>query len=157
MCVLTLKTSHRPNGKLTFCSLLAGRWCRSLWRHSDHLIVHHQWEFSFLCARSSSKVPNAPMGTLLTFLPSHACKLHIAPMGDSCLARCLQGGGVVVAFGTVSIVNSHVYSNQATFVRAYAPNPRCPLVVKRYSCQNLAPKLPLGPRAPCAGAQHLCR
>ena len=35
-----------PNGRLTFCSLLAGRWCRSLWRLSDHLIVHHQWEHS---------------------------------------------------------------------------------------------------------------
>ena len=60
---------HRPYGKLTFCSLLAGRWCRSLWRHSDHLFVHHQWEYSFFCARSSSKVPNAPMGKMLMCLP----------------------------------------------------------------------------------------
>jgi hypothetical protein len=159
------------------------------------------------------------------------------------LACCLQGGGVFVNSGTVSIVISQVYSNQAVYVRAHAqevpsprweflltcpnlifqfgsifgstrdmyvlvtpanftslpwethvwlvvcrvavllsllaqsqsstptcipiklplcvrahaPNPRRPLVVKRYSCQNLAPKLPLGPRAPCAGAQHLCR
>ncbi len=38
----------------------------------------------------------------------------IAPMGDSCLARCLQGGGVLVTGGgTVSIVNSQIYSNTA--------------------------------------------
>ena len=66
MCVLTLKISHRPNGKLTFCSLLAGRWCLCRGWHSDHLIVNHQWEHSFwLCAPSSSKVPNAPMGKCL--------------------------------------------------------------------------------------------
>ncbi len=68
-CLRDLESSHRPNGKLTFCSLLAGRWCRSPGWHSDHLIVHHQWEHSWPCARSSSKVPNAPMGKLLTCLP----------------------------------------------------------------------------------------
>ncbi len=39
----------------------------------------------------------------------------------------LQGGGVYVYTGTVSIVNSQVYSNQATEVRAHAqkfPSPR---------------------------------
>jgi hypothetical protein len=50
-------------------SLFAGWWCLCLFRHSDHLIVHHQWEHSWLCARSSSKVPIAPMGKLLTRLP----------------------------------------------------------------------------------------
>jgi hypothetical protein len=40
----TLKTSQCPNGKLTFCSLLAGRWCLCLVWHSGHLIVHHKWE-----------------------------------------------------------------------------------------------------------------
>jgi hypothetical protein len=53
----TLPISHRPNGKLTFCSLLAGRWCLCRGWHSDHLIVHHQWEHSWLGARSSSKFP----------------------------------------------------------------------------------------------------
>jgi len=47
----------------------------------------------------------------------------------------LQGGGVFVLTGTVSIVNSQVYSNQASFVRAHAQNPQCPHVVKRFSCQ----------------------
>ena len=53
MCVLTLKSSHRPDGRLTFCSLFAQ-----------------------------------------------------------------GGGGVIVKGGTVSIINSQVYSNQATDVRA---------------------------------------
>ena len=66
----TLKTSHRPNGIFTcFALVLAGWWClRPKW-HGDHLIVNHQWEYNLYCARSSSKVPNAPMGTLLTRLP----------------------------------------------------------------------------------------
>ena len=77
------------------------------------------------------------MGKLLTCLPPthalHNCecigqlqgvratetlKVPIAPMGDSRFARWLQGGGVYVQGGTVSIVNSQVYSNQATIVRA---------------------------------------
>jgi hypothetical protein len=45
-CTLMFVSSHCPHGRLTFRSLLAGWWCRSLWRHSDHLIVHHQWEHS---------------------------------------------------------------------------------------------------------------
>jgi hypothetical protein len=44
-------------------------------------------------------------------------------MGDSRVARCLQGGGVYVSSGTmdggtVSIVNSQIYSNTASQVRA---------------------------------------
>ena len=42
---------------------------------------------------------------------------NCAPMGDSRIARCLQGGGVAVWGGTVSIVNSQIYSNTATYVR----------------------------------------
>ena len=32
-----------------------GRWCRSLWRHSGHLIVHHHWEHSQLLRRRYSR------------------------------------------------------------------------------------------------------
>jgi hypothetical protein len=39
-------------------------------------------------------------------------------MGDSRFARCLQGGGVEVLGGTVSIVNSQIYSNTAQIVLA---------------------------------------
>jgi hypothetical protein len=42
----TFNVSHLPYVRLTFGLLFAGRWCRSLRRHSDHLIVHHQWEHS---------------------------------------------------------------------------------------------------------------
>jgi hypothetical protein len=104
----TFNVSHLPYVRLTFGLLFAGRWCRSLRRHSDHLIVHHQWEFSLFCARSSSKVPNAPMG-------------------NSRFAHCLQGGGVAVAGGTVTISSCTISGNAAYFVRAHPqkfPMPR---------------------------------
>jgi hypothetical protein len=54
--------------------------------------------------------------------------LNIAPMGNPYLAPYLQGGGVFVNSGTVSIVNSQVYSNRASpYVRAHAqefPSPQ---------------------------------
>ncbi len=37
-------------------------------------------------------------------------------MGDLRFARCLQGGGVAVFGGSVSIVNSQIYSNTAAYV-----------------------------------------
>ena len=61
----TFKTSHRPDGKLTFCSLFAGRRClRRRWL-SDHLIVHHQREFSWRCARAHA-LKSSVLGALLT-------------------------------------------------------------------------------------------
>ena len=53
-------------------------------------------------------------------------------MGDSHFARCLQGGGVAVYRGTVSIVNSQIYSNTADNVRA------------SHAC-----KLPIAPMGKC--------
>jgi len=104
-----LQISHRPNGIFTcFALVLAGWWClRPKW-HGDHLIVNHQWEHSWLCAHSSSKVPNAPMG-------------------NSRFARCLQGGGVYVTSGTVTITSSSIYGNTVNGVRAHVqkfPSPR---------------------------------
>jgi hypothetical protein len=43
-------------------------------------------------------------------------------MGASRFARCLQGGGVFVYGGSVSIMNSQIYSNTASFVRADVQN-----------------------------------
>jgi len=43
-----------------------------------------------------------------------------SPMGDPRVARCLQGAGVYVNDGTVSIVNSQIYSNTAPQVRVPA-------------------------------------
>ena len=101
-CRRDLKTSHRPDGRLTLCSLFAGRRYSCRWRHSGHLIVHHQWEHSCICARS--KVP-------------------IAPMGDSHFARCLQGGGVFVdGGGSVTFDSCNITGNTAQVVRACAQN-----------------------------------
>jgi hypothetical protein len=41
---VSFKSSHRPHGKLTFCSLFAGRRCLRRGWHSGHLIVHHHWQ-----------------------------------------------------------------------------------------------------------------
>ena len=63
----------------------------------------------------------------------------IAPMGDSRFARCLQGGGIHVTGGTVSIVNSQIYSNTATFVRAHVqkfPSPRWDFHMFRALCSQ---------------------
>jgi hypothetical protein len=82
----TLQSSPCPDGRLTFCSLFAGRWCLCRGCHSDHLIVHHQWELSSQCARSSSKVPNAPMGCLAfvsSFVISHPYFPPRGPMSMS--------------------------------------------------------------------------
>jgi hypothetical protein len=47
----------------------------------------------------------------------------LRPDGRLTFARCLQGGGVYVfSGGTVSIVNSQIYSNTATYVHAHAQN-----------------------------------
>ena len=80
-CRRDLQCFHRPHASLTFCSLVAGRWCRSLGRHSGHLIVHHQWEHS-ICACSCSKVPIAPMGKSL-----HDMSISILIFYDGC---CLE-------------------------------------------------------------------
>ena len=45
--------------------------------------------------------------------------LLICTMGDSRFAPYLQGGGVAVYGGSVSIVNSQIYSNIATYVRTH--------------------------------------
>jgi len=45
----------------------------------------------------------------------------------ACTARCLQGGGVYVSYGTVTITSSSIYGNRAGYVRAHVqkfPSPR---------------------------------
>jgi hypothetical protein len=77
------------------------------------------------------------MGTLLTYLhrltldncerfgqlqnvrATETLKSSHRPHGRLAFARCLQGGGVAVWGGTVSIVNSQIYSNTAISVRAH--------------------------------------
>ena len=73
----TLKTSHRPHGKLKICSLFAGRRCLRLFRHGHDNVFLNLREYSYLCARSFSKVPIASMGKLLMCLPRLTLKrLH---------------------------------------------------------------------------------
>ena len=62
-----------PHERLTFRSLFAGWWCLCRGWHRGHLIVHHQWELRWQCARSCLKVPTALMGTLLMRLPRLTC------------------------------------------------------------------------------------
>jgi hypothetical protein len=45
--------------------------------------------------------------------------VSIAPMGDSRVACCSQGGGVYVTSGTVTITSSSIYGNTAAHVRAH--------------------------------------
>jgi hypothetical protein len=65
-CYLRLKSSHRPDGRLTFCSLFAGRRCVCQWWHSVNRELPDLLQHSYLGARSSSKVPIAPIGKWLT-------------------------------------------------------------------------------------------
>ena len=80
--------------------LFAGRWCLRLFRHGrDNVYLDLREYSSLLCAWSSSKA--------------------IAPMGDSRFARCLQGGGVYVSSGTVTITSSSINGNTARYVHAF--------------------------------------
>ena len=86
----------------------------------------------------TQKFPHCPNGKIADVLaPTHPCttanasvnysvyvpqrprKVPIAPMGDSRFARCLQGGGVYVSSGTVTITSSLIYGNTAFNVRAH--------------------------------------
>jgi hypothetical protein len=62
MYLLMFKISHRPHGRLTFCSLVAGRRCLCPRWHSFNRQLPSVFQPSYLCALSSSKVPIAPMG-----------------------------------------------------------------------------------------------
>ena len=84
--------------------VLAGWWSLHQQWHGDLVIVHHHWQFCVRSACSRSKFP-------------------IAPMGDSRVACCLQGGGVYVSSGTVTITSSSITGNTASGdVRAHVQN-----------------------------------
>ena len=53
------------------------------------------------------------------YVPQRPCKFPIAPMGDSRVACCLQGVGVYVSSGRVTITSSSIYGNTAYDVRAH--------------------------------------
>ena len=90
-----------------------------------------------MCALVTSKVPLAPMGRFLTRSPRltlaqlRPCfgqfqdvlaaepEIFPSPMGDSRFARCLQGGGVFVNGGTVTLSSCTINGNTANAVRAH--------------------------------------
>ena len=91
MCVLTLKSSHRPHGNIA---------------HALALIL--------ACTTATDASVNYSM-----YVPQRPSKVPIAPMGFSHVLRlCLQGGGVFVESGTVSFLSCTITGNSATYVRA---------------------------------------
>jgi hypothetical protein len=54
-------------------------------------------------------------------------------MGDSCFACCLQGGGVYVLSGTVTITSSSIYGNTADYVRSCSKVPIAPMGNSRFA------------------------
>ena len=135
MCVLTLKSSHRPDGIFTcFALVLAGRWCRCSEWLGDLLVVHHHWQLSYFSACSRSKVPIAPMGRWLTcpnrlssirdlYVPATPANFP-SPRWDFHMSRalCFQGGGVFVASGTVTFSSCTITGNTAYSVCAHTQN-----------------------------------
>jgi len=95
---------HRPHMILTICAL----YCRAAVSMS-------------IPALSQSSTPKCiPIKLLMCVL---MLKSSHRPKGKLTLASCLQGGGVAVLAqsglgGTMSIVNSQIYSNTASNVRA---------------------------------------
>jgi len=138
----TLKTSHRPNGKVADVLALTLA-CTTSVNYSKYVpqrpasIPSPRWETHvllvvFRAAVSGSRVAQWPshhapsVGTQLSrcLLCS---KVPIAPLGDSRFAPCLQGGGVYVFSGTITITSSSIYGNSAFRVRAHVqkfPLPR---------------------------------
>jgi hypothetical protein len=90
MCVIMFNSSHRPHGKIAD-KLASTPACATA-----NASVNYT---GGACHRDLRNFPSPPWAT------------HV-------FAGCLQGGGVRVEGATVSIVNSHIYSNTA--VRAHA-------------------------------------
>ena len=90
MCAFMFKMSHRPDGKM-----------------ADALAS------TLACASANASVNSSG------YVPQRPSKVPIAPMGFSHVLRvCLQGGGVYVESGTVSVLSCTITGNSATYVRA---------------------------------------
>jgi hypothetical protein len=86
-------------------------------------------------------------------------KISHRPQGDSSFAPCLQGGGVLVNSGTVTITSSSISGNTAAYVRAHVqkfPSPRwenalltCPFRFSSFM-MGAASNYQTGVRAICA-------
>ena len=134
MCVITLKSSHHPDGNsLVICNSTLV--CTTV---ADGPI-----NYSLYVLQRTLKSSHRPDGKTDALAPTHACatanasvnyrlyvlqrpcKVPIAPMGFSHVSRlCLQGGGVYVKSGTVSFLSSTITGNRAYNVRAHAQSHR---------------------------------
>ena len=72
------------------------------------------------------------------YVPQRPCKF---PMGDSRFARCLQGGGVYVSSGTVTITSSSINGNTARYVHAFCSKVPIAPMRRLFTC---LPRLSLG-------------
>ena len=104
----TLKTSHRPDGRLTFL-----------------LVVCRGAVFVSMEAQSHSSIAKC-IPTKLHMCGDSCSKVPLSLMGNSRFARCLQGGGVWVQGGTVAISSCTISGNTAENVRAQAQSSHRP-------------------------------
>ena len=142
-----------PRWDLTcFAIVLSGRRCFHQQWHSDLVIMHHHWQHSWIRACSRLKCLITLMLDMLAL--THACKCFGQLQGVraaetlktshrpngifTCFALCLQGGGVYVRSGTVTISSCTISGNTANYVRAHAqefPLPRCETHVLLVVCR----------------------
>jgi hypothetical protein len=129
MCVLMFKSSHHPDGKIADVLALTLA-CTARCLQGGGVYVN-----SGTVTITSSSIHG---NTAFIYVRAHVQKIPLSRWeitsrsffaGDSRFARCLQGGGFQNSWGgTVSIVNSQIYSNTANYVRAdvrNSPSPRC--------------------------------
>ena len=94
-CRRDLKLSHRPDGKI-----------------ADVLATTHA------CTTAANTPANYRM-----YVPKRPSMFPIAPMGFSLFLRlCLQGGGVYINSGTVTLSSCTITGNTASSVRGHAQN-----------------------------------
>ena len=138
MCVLILKTSHRPDGKNA--DALASTLALHNWECIGQLRV--QFVRATVTCKSSHRPGGKNADALALISRLHNCerrfgqlqdvraaqtsKVPIAPMGFSHVLRvCSQGGGVAVWGGTVTFSSCTITGNTAAYVRAQKfPSPR---------------------------------
>ena len=127
MCALFLEISHRPDGKMANVLAFDSRLHNCGWsttvctcRKDLEKFPSPRWEKWLTCLPRLSLAQLRPTLRSTTDGTCHR-DLEFSHRSDGRLTFCslfVQGGGVSVESGTVSIVNSQVYSNQATNVRA---------------------------------------
>ena len=132
-CRRGLNFSHRPDGKMADV-LAPTHACTTANASVNYSLYAPQRPriFSGKCLltcpnRFSSFNLDRSCSTRDEYVPATPAKVPVAPMGDSCFAHCLQGGGVYVSSGTVTITSSSITGNTAYYVCAHVlkfPSPQ---------------------------------